>query len=48
MGSFIMRLIGKGVREFEKSVLVKGSTEEVISVVKKCHTGLNALCGSLG
>ena len=47
MGSFIMRLIGKGVREIQKNVLVKGSTEEVTSVVKKCHTRLNALCGRL-
>ena len=35
MSSFFMRLIGKGEMEYQKIVLVKGSVDEVTSVIKE-------------
>lgn len=43
MSSFFMRLIGKGEMEYQKIVLVKGSVDEVTSIIKGCYGGLNGL-----
>ena len=47
MSSFFMRLIGKGEMEYQKIVLVKGSVDEVTSIIKGCYGGLTGLSNRL-
>lgn len=47
MSSFFMRLIGKGLMEYQKNVLVKGSVDEVASIIKGCYGGAFGLVNRL-